>query len=341
MNSVEATRIMAVLDETLDNLRMMSYITPSVLLSAEQLVDVLGPEVGHVLIQHRNAAEASKGYVTYEPLAQTTLHVTRLLKANPAAAAKIETLQTERSPATIYLSATLKKLRDKFNKRLSTTVEEENSNRDHFEEVQRREEKAGKEKLSLEQQLGLEKKERRRQMQLMNDQEKRATDELATIKETTDETLKQLEGQAKYTKDMDLQSFSEREVFLTSEVAKLRMELDRVQKEHREEEAVWRKKKTKAENEVGEALKKYDDEMGEKQQQLQDVQAMYANVQLELKEYEEGHRKLKEESDAFTAKEREANAAIQAELDKQQKFDEAASLIQNLWKQHKTESAPP
>ena len=56
-----------------------------------------------MLIQHRNAAEASKGYVTYEPLAQTTLHVTRLLKANPAAAAKIETLQTERSPATIYL----------------------------------------------------------------------------------------------------------------------------------------------------------------------------------------------------------------------------------------------
>ena len=63
-------------------------------------------------------------------------------------------------------SATLRKLRDKFNKRLSTTVEEENSNRDHFEEVQRREEKAGKEKLSLEQQLGLEKKERRRQMQV-------------------------------------------------------------------------------------------------------------------------------------------------------------------------------
>ena len=63
-------------------------------------------------------------------------------------------------------SATLKKLRDKFNKRLSTTVQEENSNRDHFEEVQRREEKAGKEKLSLEQQLGLEKKERRRQMQV-------------------------------------------------------------------------------------------------------------------------------------------------------------------------------
>ena len=52
----------------------------------------------------------------------------------------------------------------------------------------------------------------------MNDQEKRARDELSTIRETTDATLKQLEGQAQYTKEMDLQSYSEREVFLTSEV---------------------------------------------------------------------------------------------------------------------------
>jgi len=43
-------------------------------------------------------------------------------------------------------------------------MEEENSERDHFEEVCRREEKAGKERLTLEQQLRVERRERQKQV---------------------------------------------------------------------------------------------------------------------------------------------------------------------------------
>jgi|AntAceMinimDraft_11_1070367.scaffolds.fasta_scaffold94161_1 hypothetical protein len=72
-------------------------------------------------------------------------------------------------------------VRRKLNRRLHTTVEEETSVKENFEQVLSREKKAGKERLALENQLKVESRERRRQVSHTEEAETRIRDELAAI----------------------------------------------------------------------------------------------------------------------------------------------------------------
>ena len=69
---------------------------------------------------------------------------------------------------------------------LATSVPEENSRRSHFEEVCKREEKASKEKLSLEQQLRIERRERQKALTQLGEAEVRTKNELEVVKAGTE-----------------------------------------------------------------------------------------------------------------------------------------------------------
>eukprot|EP00239_Pterosperma_sp_CCMP1384_P001016 CAMPEP_0197852814 /NCGR_PEP_ID=MMETSP1438-20131217/21474_1 /TAXON_ID=1461541 /ORGANISM="Pterosperma sp., Strain CCMP1384" /LENGTH=359 /DNA_ID=CAMNT_0043467007 /DNA_START=334 /DNA_END=1410 /DNA_ORIENTATION=+ len=335
MNNVEAARVMAVLEETLDSLRLMSLITPVALESAEELEDVCGPDFSKTLITHR-AAAAKVGIEDSDALTATTHSVCRFLRKNNNTEAKLAQLfQEERSQGTLELISTLEKVKASTFKRLTTTVEEENSERDHFEEVCKREERAGKEKQSLEQQLRVERRERSKQVNHMNDMENRARSELEQIRATSIHVNKTLEQDAQATYESDLQAFQERDAFLQQEVAKLKQELKEVQTENRDDEAHLHKKKTKSEQEVGNWLTEYDKDMFSKEKALQDEKAVYEEVKQQLQEYEEAYRVLREEAEAAAEKERKKAEEKARLAERQEKMDKAAGTIQKAWKVHK------
>eukprot|EP00959_Pyramimonas_sp_CCMP1952_P320662 6710199-Pyramimonas_sp.AAC.1 len=71
----------------------------------------------------------------HDCLQPTTLSFCRMLKKNPPLEAQLEQLfSDERSQGTMELIAILTAVKDRTYRRLTTTMEEENSERDHFEE---------------------------------------------------------------------------------------------------------------------------------------------------------------------------------------------------------------
>ncbi|KAK3233691.1 hypothetical protein CYMTET_56025 [Cymbomonas tetramitiformis] len=336
MNNVEAARVMNVLEDALANLRLISLVTQGALDSVEELEDVVGPELAGELMDHRTATSkvAIEGS---EVLTSNTNSVCRTLRKNPHLESKLAQLfHDSRSQGMLNFIHTLEKVKTTTYKRLTTTVEEENSERDHFEEVCKREEKAGKERQSLEQQLRVERRERQKQLNHMTEMENRSITELEQIKATSVHVAKRLEEDAEATRESDKTTFQERDGKLVTEVTKLKGDLTNVQGKNRDDEGLLRKKKTKSEQEVGNWLTEYDKDMFSKEKALQEEKAVYEEVKQQLGEYEEEYRKLRDEAEAAAEKERkkaEEKARIE---ERQRKMDQAAVTIQKAWRTHST-----
>lgn len=99
----------------------------------------------------------------------------------PAAEAKLVALGGERSDAMLHIVKLFQDVRDFGHKRLTTTVEEDKSVQEHFEDVKIREEKALSEKAQLQSKLKLDRLQRQRQAGLMQKQTDGAAGHLAAL----------------------------------------------------------------------------------------------------------------------------------------------------------------
>eukprot|EP00976_Prorocentrum_cordatum_P016790 337800-Prorocentrum_minimum.AAC.2 len=335
MNIVEAARVMTVLEETLADLRRISLLTSGSLESVQEIEEVVGPDLTSLLLQHRNAATKvqMEGHDCLQP---TTLSFCRMLKKNPPLEAQLEQLfSDERSQGTMELIAILTAVKDRTYRRLTTTMEEENSERDHFEEVCRREERAGKERQTLEQQLHIERRERSKQINHVLDLEARARNERKTITTTSVDQSKDLEDRSKKTMKLDLDSFSERETFLKAEVEKLKLERDTVVKENREEELMLRSKRNKKTTEVEELLKVYDEEMSTKETAYQEEKRKYEELKENLARCEREFGELQEQAKEAREAMEKSKEEKERKAEREKKQREAAVVIQRAWRSHK------
>lgn len=309
-------------------------MTPEVLDAADRLAPVLGPELTACLLQQRQAVDAAMGDVSSPAVATASVAVVRCLRRAPALADKLVELYPERSQFVDTFAETLAQVRSVMHKRLATTVEEENSTRAHYEDVCARQEKAAKDRTSLEQQLKMERKEREKQLRQMLEAETLSLEDLELIKAQSVATAKSLETQAKEEADRIATAFAERFAFLQAEVAKLQQELASIQKEHREEEAALRKRKMQLETKVAGWLAEYDKDMEVKEAELQKEQAAHAEVSKEVKQFEEQYKALRDEADA-AAEEKRKRDEIQKAKQAEKHQDEAAAFIQKMWMQRK------
>ena len=359
MNIAEAARINTVLGDTLEGLAMLKVVTPEVLSEADSLGGVVGDDVASRLVQHRAALEAADGNVADDVLCDSAMALYRALRDSdgavealaarsqaPPPVAQAPPASVEESIAAVQRADTeasamdgvltyFAQLKAIVQRKLATTVEEEASMRAHFEEVRHREEKAGKEREALEQQLRLERKEREKQLAQANEREARAEYELEALRTSTDHRMKVLHEEATRQRESDKASFEEREAALLKEVEMLTKELEELSKSNRDEEAVLRKRKNKAEQEVATWIELYDKDMGSREKAYQEERAVYEEVQKSLKEYKEHYEQLRLEAEEAAAEVRRKQQAAEEEAKKQQALDEAATKIQGMWKTHK------
>ncbi|KAK9816570.1 hypothetical protein WJX72_002085 [[Myrmecia] bisecta] len=337
MNSLEATRVVAVLDEAVDGCRLLSHLTKEVLGNAEHLVDIVGEHVAELLLAHRRAVTAADilGSVSTEELRHSALDLWRALRKLPSAEAGLRSLKGERPAANLQAIAALEKLRHIAYKKLTTTVEEDNSNREHFEEVCRREKKAMKEKLTLEQQLRLDRRERLNQSTMLANAHQKATTELEETKMQASQQKATLEEQASATRDADHAYYASRETQLHQQLDSLKSSYDKLKHDNKEAEAALRKKKAKIDQQVEVWIGKYDEELGAKEQEYQEELSLHRQVTQQLQEigaeYDRlvGERVTHEEQLAKAAAEKKrADAAARRQA-------KAATLIQKQWREHK------
>mmetsp|Transcript_25667 Transcript_25667/g.71822 ORF Transcript_25667/g.71822 Transcript_25667/m.71822 type:complete len:357 (+) Transcript_25667:25-1095(+) len=333
MNSLEAYRVMQVLDEAQEGLRLLSHIDADILEAAETLGDVIGEDISKSLLTHKIASSGARGQVYNEVLHASSLELIRILKKSPTAEAKLAAMQKERSPAVMSVLKTFEKLRQTAYKKLTTTVEEDNSNKEYFDEVCQREEKAKKDKTTLEQQLKLERRERQKASQLITTAEERARNELKDIQEDAGSKQKQLEETSKLVLEQDQSEFDAGKKELTDELEKLHKELQRLQAQNKEMEEMARKKKTKAEQDVEAWLTEYDKEMGGKNKAYKEEKAVYEGIMAQLKDYTEKTDALRLERKEHEEQERRRKIQELTAVNQQKRLDKAAMGIQSAWKE--------
>ena len=249
IKNAEAERILAVLDEACSELSSLSYVSSSLIEHTETLGDILGP----TFVSYLESCKELENEVEFEKEKTDnipTSNIYRYMKKDPSVLHHIQSFGFDRSVNILSLVDALKRLKQGAHRRLSVTVEEENSRRSHFEEVCKREEKASKEKLSLEQQLRIERRERQKALAQLSEAEVRTKNELEVVRAGTDKFMKDLVVRTEDTKDRNAKQYDFDFDILLEEITKLEKELKKLQVVHREEEAKLIKKKNKSEQEV-------------------------------------------------------------------------------------------
>jgi len=334
MNNVEANRVLSVLEDGLEGLKLMSLINKGVLDAAEKLQDVLGDLFTQALIDHRTAIATCGDNVAHVPLKNSTLRLLKLLKGSPNIQLKLQEMQTDPSAAFVAHFSLMEKLRKVTYSKMVTTVEEEESQKTHFEEVLKREEKADKEKHSLEQQLRVERDERSKQMSLVTEMEQRAQEDVESIEQASKQDRDILEREVTETKALDSKHFEQDQTMLNSELQKLKTELIKVEEKNRDSEATLRKKKNKSEQEVSNWLTEYDKDMTSKKDSYEEELAVFNQVKKQMEEYKEHCDELVKEREAYEAVQNEiaqkkAAAAVLLAME-----NKAALYIQGKWRAH-------
>ncbi|GFR48366.1 hypothetical protein Agub_g10256 [Astrephomene gubernaculifera] len=334
MNSLEAGRVLSVLDETLEGLRLVSYITQDVLDTAEQLRDMLGEDLANTLIKHRQLLQTAKSTLNNEQLQASTLELVRLLKKSPSAQ-RLQVLPYERTHGILQTLQYFEQLRQFAQKRLTTTVEEDSSNREYFEEVRDREERAVAERLQLEQKLRLQRVELQKAAGSIQVSEDRARGEVAEVQSTTAHSRGSIEAAAKSQADGDRAAFQSDLALATRELAAARSELARLRTEHKDNEALLRKARKRAEQDVEVQIGEYDADVGAKEEELARARAEYEGVLAQLHDYNRGWGEMYQERLEYEDRERRlADQRFQAAL-LSIKRNHAARVIQAAWRAYK------
>eukprot|EP00892_Ulva_mutabilis_P009166 jgi/Ulvmu1/6621/UM003_0258.1 len=333
MAGVEAVRVLAVLDEAVEGLRFLSYLTPTALMSADQLVSVLGQNLADTMLRFKGALtlKTSKEEAFHPELIKATMDVWRQMKKSDAVEAKLTTLHCDRPDSMLHVINLFKELRDVAHKRLTTTVEEDRRAQEHFEDVKLREEKAMSEQQQLQQKLKLDRIQWQKQAHLVRAQEEALVTNLNAMRTSHAATLHQLRSENQSLQQAFDAEYEEARTRLLADVAALEAELAGMHAAHGEAEEATRKRKKKAEQEVDMAVREYDAEIVERHAEvereeaaLQGLQARMAVLSEELQSMQSARHAHEED---LARQERERQRALVAAFTR----NRASRVIQKAW----------
>eukprot|EP00197_Chlamydomonas_leiostraca_P010854 CAMPEP_0202879782 /NCGR_PEP_ID=MMETSP1391-20130828/34099_1 /ASSEMBLY_ACC=CAM_ASM_000867 /TAXON_ID=1034604 /ORGANISM="Chlamydomonas leiostraca, Strain SAG 11-49" /LENGTH=307 /DNA_ID=CAMNT_0049562183 /DNA_START=172 /DNA_END=1095 /DNA_ORIENTATION=+ len=290
------------------------------------------------MVRHRQLLAASKSSLVGDHLTQSSLELARMLKKSPGLQ-RLQTLHTERSPGMSQVTNFFERLRSHTQKRLTTTVEEDASNREYYEEVRAREEKAVAEKTGLEQKLRLQQVELARAAAAVQSAEDKTRAELHEVASSTASTRGAIQGDAVQTRTNDADSYAGEHDNLSKELAAAKAELQRARDEHKEVEAGLRKAKKRAQQDVESVITDYDTDVGSKDGEYQAALAEYNEVLRQLEEYTRGHAQLVAERLAYEEAERIREEERLERLRVQISRSHAARVIQRAWRAYKARKA--
>eukprot|EP00842_Homolaphlyctis_polyrhiza_P006363 jgi/Hompol1/6728/HPOL_005057-RA len=332
LTNVEAQRIMAVLQELQRKVYLIGLL-PDVM--DRRVSTVFGGETFNIIKDYRLLEQRYKGQLeTKDPseshqaevkdlakqIRVSTRSLTRHFIQNSGALAKLRYLKSTKSPVVAQFEHLLQEIKILVYGRLKTTVEEEKAKQDQLAIIIAKEQKASNsdslsschvvvvvftsnEVKSLKEELEKAKKERMGEINKRNEVIRRLKDELREIKHQAEEATKKLESRSKQKEEADVQNFQEKqsdkspkqEDTLRKEIDSLTKQLETDTASNREEEALLRKKKFKIESEVENWIHKYDQDMDEKQAEIDDISAIFMEEKSHLDELQSRYADLQKE----------------------------------------------
>ncbi|KAJ3052199.1 hypothetical protein HK097_006723 [Rhizophlyctis rosea] len=351
LTNVEAQRIMSVLQDMQRKVQLIGLLPDHM---DRRVSSVFGGETVTVITEYRQLEQKYKQLIearqnhdkgtpmpesftsdlkeTSRALRAATRTLARHFASNPTALSKLRYLKSTKPPVIGYLESLIQEVKMLTYERLRITVEEEKAKQDQLSGIIAKEQKTSNEVRVLKEELEKAKKERMSEINKKNEAIRRLKDELRDIKHQAEETTKRLEARSKQKEDSDLQQFRDREHSLRTEILQLTTKLSETTKRNREEEAQLRKRKFKIEGEVENWIHKYDQDMDEKQTELEDITAIYLEEKAQLDELTARHAELQKEYEKIM-EERRVQSEIKKEKEKEhQRLWNAAMRIQAIFR---------
>ena len=234
------------------------------------------------------------------------------------------------SPSVGHLSSTLDKLKRLVEKKLCTTVEQQDSTNGYAAELATHARELEKDIEELESQLKEERAKTERDLTYNNEIISKLNAELTDIRQKTETTRKKLEKETNAERAANLATHETKVKAAEEEIGKLEEKSETVTKEQTTIEEGLRKKKTKLETEVTNLIAKYDVDVQAKQTSIEELTSEY-NVELaRLKELTEFFNKVDEDKANEEAEELKLEEERTRLRDALGKRDKAAARVQAL-----------
>ncbi|XP_059149687.1 dynein regulatory complex protein 10-like [Physella acuta] len=264
--------------------------------------------------------------------------ILRLFIINPAAM-KVVTESCPREESGESILYNMQELKEILMNKLLTNPEEEDEKVAYLDEISKRERHNASviEKLEKDLKAAIEDKEE--EIKKNNEIIKKLQTELHTIEKISEENNRRTKLEAEKQEMADAKNSQQKSQKLQSEVNTLQSGLNSLVTEHRELEADLRAKKYKVENEVDNWIQKYDQDLGERQDEYEEIDAVYTEEKKQLLELEERFATLEKEYLSIMEERRVARSKLERAQRELEMMVKAATTIQAFWRSYKVRKA--
>ncbi|XP_070619195.1 dynein regulatory complex protein 10 [Erythrolamprus reginae] len=361
LSTVETKRIISVLDETIFKVELASIFS-HVIENLDEFSAVLGPDLTGAFREHNRLSNIlefvlshpeeenvlyigsgkgtffglvdADGYLTLhvQGLKSSVRNILRLLYTNTVACQALRDVAYTMDPSVLKFVNCLTKQRGfLFEQLLTTPLEEKEKNR-FLHEILQRDKKNTEATVVLEDELTAAIQHRDEEISKKNAVIKELKTHLHNLAKFSESQIQRTRVEAEKQHKTEVRTSQVKCTKLHQELQQLRTQFNNLVSEDREAEYNLRKKKYKVEMEIENWVQKYDLEMIEKQEEIDDIDEVYVDEKQDLAQLREKYTRLDEEYCQIV----EERRVKQEQKDKAEKelaiLARAATLIQAVWK---------
>lgn len=266
-------------------------------------------------------------------------NIMRAFSLNPAAQTAVLKDHAGRLENAEEMIVEMNELKDIIMGMLLTTPVEESERTQYLQEISERERYNASIIDKLEKELKVANDDKDDEIRKKNDVIRRLQADLHQIEKFSEEHIRRTKSDAEKQEAADTKNSEGKRVKLQQELSQYKTQMQNLTQEHRENEQNLRRKKFKVETEVENWIQKYDQEMGERQDEYEEIDAVYTEEKKQLNELEERFKTLEAEYNQIQEERRVARERREAAERELQMSVKAATCIQAFWRSYKVRKA--
>lgn len=266
-------------------------------------------------------------------------NILRAFSTNPAAVTAILKEPRPRTDDADEMIEQMSLLKDILMNMLLTTPVEEMERAQYLKEISQRERHNAGIIAKLEAELQTAIDDKNNEITKKNDVIRHLQADLHQIEKFSEEHIRRTKSEAEKQEAADLKSSEGKRAKLQQDDVQLKTQLQNQVSEHRESEQNLRKKKFQVETEVENWIQKYDQDMGERQDEYEEIDGVYTEEKKQLNELEERFKTLETEYIQIQEERRIAREKREAAERELQIGVKAATTIQAFWRSFKVRKA--
>lgn len=266
-------------------------------------------------------------------------NVIRAFNINPTAINTIKHEFAKRDKNSQNLINYMNELRDIMMNKLLTTPEEEKERTEYLQEISKRERNNAAIIEKLETELKAAQDDKDEEIRKKNDVIRGLQADLRQIQKFSEDHIRRVNVEAEKQRAADKKNSEGRKQRLQQEITQLQTQQQNLVTEHRENEQELRRKKFKIETEVENWIQRYDQDMGERQDEYEEIDTVYTEEKKQLHELEERFKTLESEYQQIMEERRLARERREAAERELALMVKASTTIQAFWRSFKVRKA--